>query len=804
MNAEECSQILICDDSPTIRASLTEALSAVDANVIAVDNGIAAIEQCRMHEFAVILMDVEMPGIDGYKTAARLRRGKKTRNIPIIFISSLDKSIHEFKGYEVGAVDFAQKPIEPMILCNKVKVFLELYQQRKQIERYSKQLERELELTHIMSLEIKEQQTMLDMALEYAGMGVWQWNVETDVVKQNSKLCEIFGIEESAAHTSRPFFNAIHPQDRDRVKEKIDQSLQSENGYEDTFRIVHNDGSERIVLAKGNVAHDLDEHTTTLTGITLDLTAREREKERLAVLSKALEAAANGIVITEKNGRIIWINKAFTELTGYSKHETLGKKPKVLKSGHHPPSFYKDLWKTILSGNVWSGIMHNLRKDGTVYLENNTITPVTNHQGEITHFISIKEDITEKERTRQRMLFVNTAIEKASESILLIGKDNEFVYFNNAFVTLSGYDIETLRNASLNMLFPEDFSAFTCQKNGASKEPHKQDTTIKKKDGNLVKVHIGVSCIHNVDDELVGRCFVINDLTERLAMEKEKTLIERQLRQAQKLESIGQLAAGIAHEINTPTQFVGDNLQFITESFQEYNKLLDQCFQLAEKVEKSEPCQSDIDALKSMATDTDLDFLKEEVPAAITQSLEGTARISSIVKAMKEFSHPSSRTMKSTDINHAIENTVTVARNEWKYVADVELKLDKSIPEVDCLPGELNQVILNIIVNAAHAIGAKLEDSKGEKGTITVSTSLHDDSVQITICDSGTGIPDHIRDKIFDPFFTTKEVGKGTGQGLAIAFDVIRNKHNGHISVNSKMGEGSEFIIRIPMVAQHA
>jgi signal transduction histidine kinase len=189
--------------------------------------------------------------------------------------------------------------------------------------------------------------------------------------------------------------------------------------------------------------------------------------------------------------------------------------------------------------------------------------------------------------------------------------------------------------------------------------------------------------------------------------------------------------------------------------------------------------------------------LKEEIPKALSQALSGVQRVARIVQAMKDFSHPGTESKTPIDLNRAIESTLTVCRNEWKYVAELETDLDASLPAVSCLPGEFNQVILNIVVNAAHAIADQAKD--GEKGVIRVTTRRVNDRVEIRISDTGTGIPESARGRVFDPFFTTKEVGKGTGQGLAIARSVVVDKHQGEIFFETEMGKGTTFIIRLPI-----
>jgi signal transduction histidine kinase len=263
--------------------------------------------------------------------------------------------------------------------------------------------------------------------------------------------------------------------------------------------------------------------------------------------------------------------------------------------------------------------------------------------------------------------------------------------------------------------------------------------------------------------------------------------LEQELSQAQKLESIGQLAAGIAHEINTPTQFISDNIRFLQESVGDILAGLDH---------SGLPGESK-DAAQAPGG-ADLDYLKIEIPKAFAQSLEGLERISKIVGAMKEFSHPAiERT--PLDLNRAIASTILVASNEWKYVAELHTEFDPALPLATVMPGAFNQVILNILVNAAHAIAALPKNTPSVKGVINVRTARVGPWVEIRIRDSGCGIPPSVQDRIFDPFFTTKPVGKGTGQGLAIAHDVIVKRHKGTLTVESAVNEGTTFIIRIPL-----
>jgi len=286
------------------------------------------------------------------------------------------------------------------------------------------------------------------------------------------------------------------------------------------------------------------------------------------------------------------------------------------------------------------------------------------------------------------------------------------------------------------------------------------------------------------------------DARQEIEASNRDVLIE--LEQSRKMESIGRLAAGIAHEINTPIQFLGNNLEFIKRSYHQIHRLLD-----AHESVLTDLPEEKAQALGAMASEMNLNYLREEVPQAISESLEGIQRVTKIVRAMKEFSHPGGTEKVPVDVNECLVTTSTVARNEWKHLADLVLDLDPALPFIQGLPAELNQVFLNLIVNAADAIGEKPPADSG-KGVITLSTRRQAQGVEIRIADNGVGIDEQVQKKIFDPFFTTKRVGKGTGQGLTVCYQVVVNRHGGTIHCQSVAGAGTTFILRLPLGAPQA
>lgn len=400
----------------------------------------------------------------------------------------------------------------------------------------------------------------------------------------------------------------------------------------------------------------------------------------------------------------------------------------------------------------------------------------------------IRHQIEESHYEQQQLL--------AAISSILIGldQDNKITLWNRSAEQLFGLPSKDVRGESFDKLAldwtgPVMLSIDECRNN--IQILHTDDISYLRNDGSQGILGFSLNPIMHKDNNRLGVVLVGADITDKKDMEK-------QLLHAQKMESIGQLAAGIAHEINTPIQFIGSNCSFLTEAFVEMTEMIESIKQLADtasdNTHTSEFPKKIIDTMEK----ADIDYLLDDIPEAISQSQEGISRVSKIVQAMKDFSHGSEE-KTDADLNRAIESTITVAQSEWKHVAEMKTDLDQDLPPVPCLLSEFNQVILNMIVNACHAISDAVTGITAKPGVITITTKQVDDWAEIRVSDTGSGMTEEVSTRIFDPFFTTKEVGKGTGQGLSIAHSVITQKHNGSIAVESTPGEGTTFIIRLPL-----
>jgi PAS domain S-box-containing protein len=296
--------------------------------------------------------------------------------------------------------------------------------------------------------------------------------------------------------------------------------------------------------------------------------------------------------------------------------------------------------------------------------------------------------------------------------------------------------------------------------------------------------------------------FKKQELQDKLVAEmKERARVVIELQLAQKLESVGRLAAGIAHEINTPIQYVGDGVYFLRSAFEDFNRLLDGWRSAVDALGDGPAHGALRLEVAELTAKYDLEFLRAEIPKAFDRTSDGVERVTNIVKAMKEFAHPDANEQSPADLNHAIDTTLLVATNEYRYSAKIQTEFAE-LPDVVCNIGELNQVFLNLIVNAAHAIHDAGKDVN--TGEIKISTAVAGDSVVIRIGDNGCGVPPENLSRLYDPFFTTKEVGRGTGQGLAICHSIIVDKHGGTIGASSKVGSGTEFTLRLPIAGRPA
>ena len=450
------------------------------------------------------------------------------------------------------------------------------------------------------------------------------------------------------------------------------------------------------------------------------------------------------------------------------------------------------LLRSIRTGERFSEEFRILQPDGGTryWLDQGAV--LRDKEGRPSMWIGVWKDITEDKKVERANADLAAIVECADVAIIRKDLDDNVITWNKGAERIYGYSPEEAIGQTMKVLVPperagEDTAMKEMVKGGENVNHY--ETVRLTKSGELIHVLLTISPIRDRGGMVTGMALVAWDITQ---VKK----LESQLAQAQKLESIGQLAAGIAHEINTPIQYIGDNAKFLEESFRDLVKFAQARGGPGDSL-KGAPSALVV-ATREAVDESDVEYLRGEIPKAIEQLLEGVDHVARIVRAMKEFSHPGPVEKMPMDINRAIESTILVSRNEWRYVAELTTDLDHALPPVPCIAGELNQVILNLIVNAAHAISDANKERRG-KGSIHISTRKVGPGIEIRVSDTGCGIPKAIQSKVFDPFFTTKPVGKGTGQGLAIAHSVIVQKHSGTIQFESEPGSGTTFVIHLPL-----
>jgi PAS domain S-box-containing protein len=559
-----------------------------------------------------------------------------------------------------------------------------------------------------------------------------------------------------------------------------------------------------------------DQSAARAVVVVLDITVATRTQgevlealEQAQLLALVAQHTHNPVVIHDLEGRIEWVNDAFSRTNGYQLDEVVGRHRRELMAGPftRTPAF-REYEAAFSAGQSVDTQFPTQTKDGRSYWVEIQVQAVIEAE-RVVRFVSVEREITEQRAaveqlraaTRQAQVLAD---QLSGEKVLLsevLGSIPHLVYWkdadlrytgvNQAFLGLRGLagQNHALERTESELEVADELSIALAEiepqvlATGVPVENRRITLTVPDRPG----CSLMLSVLPQTDEEgaVNGVIGVAADVTHI-------STLEQQLSQATRLESIGQLAAGIAHEINTPVQYVSDNTRFLAETFGEVLKVLQAVDEVAAGT------SDDSVRLREVLAGVDLDFLATEIPGAIVQTQEGLARVTQIVRAMKDFSHPGQGRVEA-DLNRAVESTVQVSRNEWRYVAELDLDLDPEVALVQCYEGELKQVLLNIVVNAAQAIDTeRIRIDSQAMGHIKIRTERIPDAVRITITDDGPGIPEAVQRKVFDPFFTTKPVGKGTGQGLSMAYAVIVQKHGGTLVVTSPPNEGATFVIELP------
>lgn len=797
--------VLLVDDQKLTHAVIGKALAEMDLNLISAYSGAEALRTIRNREISLVLMDLMMPGMNGIETTTRIREELAPGLVPVIFITAASQDEEAVRqAYEMGAVDFLYKPISPAILKAKVGVFAELHRQR-------------------MALE-QRQEEYRDI-IEAVATGILTLDMNWRIVEANDSACAQFQIEreELLGKQLSTILGREGQSLSDRISQLLDQSvafsMQSTGRRADGTTFMADVRGSTIMLQGAPCVlmcvNDVSSYWNTTISEeeergTLDPDDSQRLNElREAICTTGQETAPADdnlgaiaqallkdfpcpVYVKDAHGVFVDCNRQMTEMFGIKREELVGQTVHSLLPEQTAYSFEASD-QTLLTG----------RLPAQTFLKG---TPT--RSGEILHLafhkaafgirdgmpegiVGVIVDLTEYETKRRRIQeeqhLMNQILTGLEAAYIVVDQETDSIEdLNPVAETLLQEKRENLLGTSFTETICPQMACQECKR--CREEPirewHETEVRLSRGDGLVIPVRKNI--FNTMRHGRQCMVMVLCDISRR-------KILEQQLSVAQRLESIGQLASGIAHEINTPIQYVGDNIRFLkgaaNDLFAMVNTVVDNLDELPEEMA----------IVRETIEDRDYPFLTQEIPQAIEQSLEGVNRVAAIVRSMKQFSHPGNEEMVPFDLNVAVRNTIMVARNEWKYSSTVATDLDPALPPIVCNPADINLIILNLLVNAAHALSDIYGEDDPEKGTITISTRKDSGFVELTVSDNGPGIPEENIDKIYNPFFTTKEVGRGTGQGLALVHSAVVDRHSGSIKVETAAGKGTAFRIALPI-----
>jgi PAS domain S-box-containing protein len=566
---------------------------------------------------------------------------------------------------------------------------------------------------------------------------------------------------------------------------------------------------------------------------TLELEQEVREHEQaehelsasLRFLQTLIDTIPSPIFCKDSEGRYSAVNRAFTEsILAGDAERLIGKT--TLELPDVPAEIARRLYESdqvlLLCGGEEAYEETIPTADGSHRRFVIRKRAYRDDQDRIAGMVGVLQDITEREKRQAENARLAAGLAQAEEAVLILDQAGRISFANPAFERIAGFPPSEALGAQVARLLcrsPEEMGLVDeIWDSLQAGKPWKGTFTAFGKQGEPFEARMSIAPIRDERGQVSAYVAALSDITQDLEL-------QAKLAQSQKLQSIGQLAAGIAHEINTPAQYVGDNIRFIQESLAPLREVLtllteqlaaatssgadptdaDPAEAPSAEAPDAEPDRGAVEChqarrLREAVDACDLPYLLDELPNATAESLAGVQRISTIVSAMKEFAKPHTLDRPvAVDINRVVEGVSVIARNEYKYVAELELDLDEQMPLVYCVPDDINQAVLNLLINAADAVEQVISPDAGEKGRITLRTVARPGWADIHVIDTGQGISEDVRDKIFDPFFTTKEVGAGVGQGLSVVHGKVVKRHGGKIDFTTTPGKGTEFVISLPI-----
>jgi PAS domain S-box-containing protein len=638
-------------------------------------------------------------------------------------------------------------------------------------------------------------------AMSYSGPATWSLDLASGELRSSAARALMMGYEPGEVGSSADWWDGLlHPDERIAVHTARSRHIQGAGGgYKSEYRAQRRDGSWAWLLEVGCIERDRAERAIRVSGVLLDITVERQEQfrlqQRLERLRTVFDYTYQFAGLLSRDGVLLESNRTSLKAAGVTLNDAIGKlfweTPFWTQQSPAEIARLRQGIERAGRGEFVRFQYQTEQAHGPARIVDFSLLPVLDDDGQVVWILSEGRDVTDIVNAHKALRTLEDRLAVATSSANLglwdVNLHSGDAWLNDRWWTMLGYEPNELSRSYdvwRELLHPDDLlpALAVLQHRGGAQAEFRIEYRMRSKGGSWRWIHC---CGRTVATDELGEpqrvAGVHLDVTER----KEA---EIRLASAERLESVGKLAAGVAHEINTPIQFVNDSVYFIRDAVHELLQLTGRLSAIAARD------AANADAVAAIGAD--VPYFAQQLPKALERSLDGLKRVAEIVSSMRELAHPDRPEMSEIDINHVIRNALVVARAEYKYVAEVATDL-APLPPVRCHGGELNQVILNLLVNASHAI-ADIVGGSGNRGLISVSTRLDGDAVLISVADTGGGIPENIRHRIYEPFFTTKEVGRGTGQGLAISHNIIVKRHGGSIDCHSEIGKGTVFQLRLP------
>ncbi len=697
---------------------------------------------------APVIVEDARASYPGFDSAPHTEAGIRSfLGVPLLFgdrligMLALDKREPRFFGAEHAraALSFAA---QAAIAIENARLYTSLQQELTERRRVEEAL--------------RAKEAGLADAQRIAHVGSWDWDIAGGRLWWSDEVYRIFGLTpQQFGATYDAFIEAVHPDDRQAIRDAVDSALVERTPYAIAHRVVRRDGTIRVVQERGEVTFDTSGRPVRMIGTVQDITETRQAEEALQTLSSAVEQTADQVIMTDREGRIRYVNPAFEKHTGFTREEVMGQTPRILKSGTHPAAFFEKLWATLVRGEVFRGVFANRKKDGTPYYEEKTIAPIRDPQGRITHFVSTGRDITERQRAEEVQARLQEAVSRSAlewratfdavdSPILILDSDGRVRRPNRAARDLSGKAYTEITGKHVEQVGREAlWAAFAA---AAERVRHVPGTvSLQVKDdatGRTWDVGAGPLSMPDIEDGVIVLARDVTPIVE----------LQESLRRSETMSAMGQLVAGVAHEVRNPLFGISATLDAFDADF------------------TSQPEYRQYSRL-----------LRAEVD-----------RLTHLMHELLEYGRPVPANFGRGSLHEVIERAVRACAGRARAAGvTVAREVPEGLPGLTMDRGRLVQVFQNLIENAIQ------HSARGGVVSLRARLSEGGEQIECTVEDSGPGFRQGDIERIFEPFFTGRR--GGTGLGLSIVQRIVVEQHGGTISAWNRAEGGAGMTVRLPL-----